>query len=93
MYIKQHSSTHHRYLFLNTEHCKILKFNFTKEYIINIVAYLLKPRTVEVEKQQLLGNGPYTRNRGTRHVRCDVTQQYKICCNRRSLWIRAATVR
>jgi hypothetical protein len=33
----------------------------------------------------LLGNGPYTRNRGMRHVRGDVTQQYenrgKRCCH------------
>jgi hypothetical protein len=32
------------------------------------VAYLLKARTVEAEKQPLLDNGPYTRSRGTRHV-------------------------
>jgi hypothetical protein len=37
----------------------------------------------------LLGNDPYTRRRGTRHVRCDVTQ-YKRYCKRRSLWVRAA---
>jgi hypothetical protein len=37
------------------------------------VAYLLKARTVEAEKQPLTGNGPYTRSKGTRHVRCDVT--------------------
>jgi hypothetical protein len=41
----------------------------------NNVVYLLKARTVEAEKQQLLGYGPYTRSRGTRHVSCDVTQQ------------------
>jgi hypothetical protein len=39
------------------------------------VLYLLKARTVETEKQPLLGIGPYTRIRGTRHVRCDVTIQ------------------
>jgi hypothetical protein len=42
---------------------------------IGIVAYLLKPRTVEAEKQPLLGNGPYTRSKEMRHVRYDVTQQ------------------
>jgi hypothetical protein len=30
----------------------------------DIVAYLLKARTVEAEKQPFLGNGPYTRSRG-----------------------------
>jgi hypothetical protein len=30
----------------------------------NIVAYLLKARTVEPEKQSLLGNGCVTRNNG-----------------------------
>jgi hypothetical protein len=42
---------------------------------IAIVAYLLKARTVKAEKQPLLDNGPYTRSRGTRYLRCDVTQQ------------------
>jgi hypothetical protein len=56
------------------------------------VVCLLKARTLEAEKQPLLGNGPYTRNRGTRQVRCDVTQQYKRCCKRSSLWVRAALV-
>jgi hypothetical protein len=41
---------------------------------IHIVAYFLKARTVETEKQLLLGNDPYTRSRGTRHACCDVTQ-------------------
>jgi hypothetical protein len=41
----------------------------------DIVAYLLKARTVEAEVQPFLGNYPYTRNRGTRHVPCDVMQQ------------------
>jgi hypothetical protein len=41
----------------------------------NIVVYLLKARTVEAEKQPLLGNGPYTRSIGTRHVLCHVMQQ------------------
>jgi hypothetical protein len=54
------------------------------------VAYLLKARTVEAEKQPLLSNGPYTRSSGTCHVRRDVTQQKKMCCKRRSLWVRAA---
>jgi hypothetical protein len=40
-----------------------------------IAAYLLKARTVELEKQLLLGNDPYIRSRGTRHVRCDDMQQ------------------
>jgi hypothetical protein len=44
-------------------------------YRVHIVAYLLKARTVEAEKEQLLGNGLYTCSRGTPHVRCDVTQQ------------------
>jgi hypothetical protein len=61
------------------------------------VAYLLKARTVEAEQQALLGNGPYTRSKGTRQVRCDVTQQSKRCRKRRSLWVRRdhfyATVR
>jgi hypothetical protein len=35
---------------------------------VQIVAYLLKARTVEAEKQPLLGNGPYTRSRGKRHA-------------------------
>jgi hypothetical protein len=39
------------------------------------VAYVLKARTVKAEKQTLLGNGPYTRSRGTRHAHCDVMQQ------------------
>jgi hypothetical protein len=30
----------------------------------NIVEYMLKARTVELEKQQLLGNGCVTRNNG-----------------------------
>jgi hypothetical protein len=58
----------------------------------NIVAYLLKAGTVEAEKQPLLGNDPYKHSRGTRHVGCDVMQQKKMCCKRRSLWIRAALV-
>jgi hypothetical protein len=41
----------------------------------DIVAYLLKARTVEAEKQPLLGNNSYKRSRGKRHVRYDVTQQ------------------
>jgi hypothetical protein len=36
------------------------------------VAYLLKARTVEAEKQPLLGNGLYTCSRGTHHIHCDV---------------------
>jgi hypothetical protein len=55
------------------------------------VAHLLKERTVEAEELQLLGKGPYASSRGTRHVRCDVTQQ-KRCCKRRSLWFSAALV-
>jgi hypothetical protein len=67
--------------------------SISKEYKANyIVAYLLKAKTVEAEKQPLLGYGPYTRSRGTRHVRCDVTQQYMRCCKRCSLWIRAALI-
>jgi hypothetical protein len=31
--------------------------------LVYAVAYLLKVRTVEAEKQPLLGNGPYTRSR------------------------------
>jgi hypothetical protein len=45
----------------------------------DIVAYFPEARTVEAEQQPLLGNGPYTRRRGTRYVRCDVTQQQNIC--------------
>jgi hypothetical protein len=41
-------------------------------FLYGIVAYLLKARTVEAEKRPLLGNGPYTRSRGTRCVGCDV---------------------
>jgi hypothetical protein len=44
---------------------------FYKNILQNIVVYLLKARTVEAEKQPLLGNGPYTRSRGTRHVCCE----------------------
>jgi hypothetical protein len=39
------------------------------------MAYLFKARTVEAKKQPLLGNVPYTRSRGTRHVRCNVMQE------------------
>jgi hypothetical protein len=46
-----------------------------KGHIMNTVTYLLKTRTVEAEKQPLLGNGPYTCSRGMRHIRCDITQQ------------------
>jgi hypothetical protein len=49
----------------------------------NFVAHLLKARTVEADKQPLLGNGPYTRSGGTDYIHCDVT---------RSLWIQAALV-
>jgi hypothetical protein len=56
------------------------------------VAYLLKARAVEAEKQPLLGNGSYTRSIGTRHVRCDITQQWKRCCKRRSLWVHGALI-
>jgi hypothetical protein len=42
--------------------------------ITHIVAYWLKARKVEAKNQPLLGNSPYTRSRGTRHVRCDVRQ-------------------
>jgi hypothetical protein len=56
------------------------------------VAYLLKVGTMEAENQPLLGNCPYTHSRGTRHVRCDVTQQQKWSCKRRSLWARASLV-
>jgi hypothetical protein len=38
---------------------------------------MLKERTVEVQKQLLLGNAPYTRSRGTCYVCCDVMQQQK----------------
>jgi hypothetical protein len=39
------------------------------------VAYLLKARTVEAEKQPLLGNGLYMCSRGMHHIHCDVMQQ------------------
>jgi hypothetical protein len=42
--------------------------------LLHIVAYLFKAKTVDAEKQLLLRNGPYTRSRGMRHVRRDVTQ-------------------
>jgi hypothetical protein len=57
---------------------------------MNIVAYMLKPRTVEAEKR--LGNGLYSRSRVTHDVRCDVARQVKICCKRRSLGVRATLV-
>jgi hypothetical protein len=41
--------------------------------IFNIVAHLLEARTVEAEKQPLLGNRQYTQQRYV--TRCDVTQQ------------------
>jgi hypothetical protein len=44
-----------------------------KSYPLYTVVCLIKARTMEAEKQPLLDNGPYTRNRGTRDVRCDVT--------------------
>jgi hypothetical protein len=53
------------------------------------VAYMPKARTVAADKQPLLGNGPYTRSRETRHVLCGVTQQSKKCCKVRSLWVRS----
>jgi hypothetical protein len=45
---------------------------------------------MEEDKQPFVDNGPYTHSRGTGHVSCDVTQQLKRCCKRRSLWIRAS---
>jgi hypothetical protein len=39
------------------------------------MVYLLKAKTVKTEEHPLLGNGPFTSSRETRHVRCDVTQQ------------------
>jgi hypothetical protein len=45
------------------------------EYSENIVVYLLKARTVEAEKEPLLGNGPYTRSRRAHNIRHDITQQ------------------
>jgi hypothetical protein len=53
----------------------LLSIYFYLLHYLNIVAYLLKARTVEAERQPLLGNDPYTRSRGKLHVRCDVTQQ------------------
>jgi hypothetical protein len=47
---------------------------------------------VEAEKQPLLGNGSYTRSCGMLHVRCDVKQQQRRCCKRRSLWVCATLV-
>jgi hypothetical protein len=41
----------------------------------NIVAYLLKARTVAAEKQPLLGDGPYTRRIGTRHATIEMVLQ------------------
>jgi hypothetical protein len=47
---------------------------------------------VEAEKQPLLDNGPYTRSRGMRHVRCYVAQELNRCCKLRSLWTCTALV-
>jgi hypothetical protein len=40
----------------------------------NIVVYLLNSRIMEAEEQPLLGNGPYTRSRKTRHISCDIEE-------------------
>jgi hypothetical protein len=41
----------------------------------------------------LLGNDPYTRSRGTRHLRGDVTQQYKRRCKLCSLFSSVSNIR
>jgi hypothetical protein len=43
-----------------------------------IVAYFLKTKPVEADKQPLPGNGPYTRSRGTFHVRCDARNRRAV---------------
>jgi hypothetical protein len=57
---------------------------------LNIAAYLLKARTVEVDKQPLLGNGPYA-------AEGSVTYAVTSSNNRRNiasdvLWVRMARV-
>jgi hypothetical protein len=47
-------------------HTYLLMNSFIYNTDINTVAYLLKVRTVKAGKELLLGNGPYTRSRGTR---------------------------
>jgi hypothetical protein len=44
-------------------------------YARYIEAYLFKARTVQAEKQPLVGNGPHTSSRGTHHVHYDIMQQ------------------
>jgi hypothetical protein len=43
--------------------------------IQDIVAYLLTARTVEADKQPLLGKGLYTCSRGMSHVCCNIMYQ------------------
>jgi hypothetical protein len=43
---------------------RLMVIVFYKNLRQNIVAHLLKARTVEAEKQPMLINGPYTRSRG-----------------------------
>jgi hypothetical protein len=50
-------------------------YTYTYVHVYIYLASLLGTRTVEADKQPLLGNAQYTRSKGTRHVRCDVMQQ------------------
>jgi hypothetical protein len=54
--------------------------------MVNIVAYLLEANTVDAGKQPLLGNGQYTRSRGTRHVCCDIMYTVTSHNNRRAVF-------
>jgi hypothetical protein len=59
-----------------------------------ITIYYYTPTITVIITQPWPGTGSYTSSTGTRHTRCDVTQQWKRCCKRcckrRFLWIRAA---
>jgi hypothetical protein len=69
-----------------------LFFNRILAVIVLNVAYLLRARTVEAEKQPLLGNGLYTCSRGMCHIPCDIMQQQERCYKWRSLWVHTAPV-
>jgi hypothetical protein len=93
----QNSLTFHLYgtlrCFFGVDHCANCSVIFNDRGAEDCsVAYLLKERTVEAEKQPLLDNGPYKRSKGTRYIRCDMTQQKKWCHRRPSLLVRAAIV-
>jgi hypothetical protein len=48
--------------------CALQRNSSSANLTIHIVADLLEARTVEAEEQASVGDGPYTRSRGTRHA-------------------------